>query len=192
MEQRNTEERIFEATLNVIIKKTLSGASLQNIADEAGLVKSNIHYYFKTKDELFAAFLHYLFKRLNRERDDFLGKRENTFSEQIQGLFDQKLDVIFNHKEFDFAEYDFRGLCLHNEKIREIYIWDYNTWREGVIKVLEAFYPEMEIEKKELAAYMIVSMMMGASWQYLMDEKAFDLKAYFSLCKEAIVKVCDD
>src|ERR1700748_1565748 len=48
-----TENQIFEAALKVFHKKGLAGARMQEIADEAGINKSMLHYYFRNKEKLF-------------------------------------------------------------------------------------------------------------------------------------------
>jgi TetR/AcrR family transcriptional regulator len=50
-----TEERIFEAATNVFEEKGLAGARMQDISDRAGINKSLLHYYFRTKEKLFNA-----------------------------------------------------------------------------------------------------------------------------------------
>jgi AcrR family transcriptional regulator len=52
---KQTEERIFEAAEEVFEEKGLSGARMQSIADRAGINKSLLHYYYRTKDHLFEA-----------------------------------------------------------------------------------------------------------------------------------------
>ena len=49
----NTEEKILKAAKAVFVKKGLDGARMQEIADEAGINKSLLHYYFRTKENLF-------------------------------------------------------------------------------------------------------------------------------------------
>ena len=49
----NTEQRILEAARKVFIQKGMAGARMQDIADEAGINKAMLHYYFRTKDKLF-------------------------------------------------------------------------------------------------------------------------------------------
>lgn len=49
----NTEEKIIKAARKVFIQKGMDGARMQGIADEAGINKSLLHYYFRSKDKLF-------------------------------------------------------------------------------------------------------------------------------------------
>jgi TetR/AcrR family transcriptional regulator len=50
---RSTEERILDAAKKVFISKGMSGARMQDIANEAGINKALLHYYFRSKDKLF-------------------------------------------------------------------------------------------------------------------------------------------
>ncbi|HVZ57978.1 MAG TPA: TetR/AcrR family transcriptional regulator [Chitinophagaceae bacterium] len=49
----STERRILEAAKKVFVRKGLSGARMQDIADEAGINKALLHYYFHNKRQLF-------------------------------------------------------------------------------------------------------------------------------------------
>lgn len=50
-----TEEKIYEAARKIFILKGMDGARMQEIADEAGINKALLHYYFRSKDNLFKA-----------------------------------------------------------------------------------------------------------------------------------------
>ncbi len=57
----NTEQKILEAAHAVFIKKGMDGARMQEIADEAGINKSLLHYYFRSKQKLFEAIFRKIF-----------------------------------------------------------------------------------------------------------------------------------
>lgn len=46
-------EKILEAARKVFLTKGLAGARMQDIADEAGMNKALLHYYFSSKEKLF-------------------------------------------------------------------------------------------------------------------------------------------
>jgi AcrR family transcriptional regulator len=50
---KQTEEKIFEAATDVFVEKGMDGARMQDIATHAGINKALLHYYFRTKDKLF-------------------------------------------------------------------------------------------------------------------------------------------
>ena len=56
----NTEHKIIDAAQDVFLKKGMDGSRMQEIADEAGINKALLHYYFRSKEKLFEA----IFKRV--------------------------------------------------------------------------------------------------------------------------------
>src|ERR1700741_3146545 len=72
-QERNTEEQIIAAAKKIFIQKGMAGARMQDIADEAGINKALLHYYFHSKQKLF----------------------EVIFLEAAQKLF-PKINEIFN------------------------------------------------------------------------------------------------
>jgi len=51
----NKENQILIAAREVFITKGFEGARMQEIADQAGINKALLHYYFRSKDKLFEA-----------------------------------------------------------------------------------------------------------------------------------------
>ena len=49
----DTERKILEAAGKIFMKKGRLGASMQDIADEAGINRTLLHYYFRNKEKLF-------------------------------------------------------------------------------------------------------------------------------------------
>lgn len=49
----STEARILETAKKVFLLRGLDGARMQDIADEAGINKAMLHYYFRSKERLF-------------------------------------------------------------------------------------------------------------------------------------------
>jgi TetR/AcrR family transcriptional regulator len=53
--RRENERAILEAAEKVFAEAGFGGATMQLIADMAGLPKANLHYYFATKEDLYRA-----------------------------------------------------------------------------------------------------------------------------------------
>jgi TetR/AcrR family transcriptional regulator len=49
-----TEENIIKEARDIFYRKGLAGSRMQEIADKAGINKAMLHYYFKTKEQLFS------------------------------------------------------------------------------------------------------------------------------------------
>lgn len=60
----NTEEKILNAAQTVFIQKGMDGSRMQEIANEAGINKALLHYYFRTKQKLFEAIFKNVFKQI--------------------------------------------------------------------------------------------------------------------------------
>lgn len=48
-----TEEKILTAAKKIFLTRGMDGARMQDIANEAGINKALLHYYFRSKDQLF-------------------------------------------------------------------------------------------------------------------------------------------
>ena len=51
--EQNTEERILSAAKKIFLREGMAGARMQDIADEAGINKAMLHYYFRNNEKLF-------------------------------------------------------------------------------------------------------------------------------------------
>ena len=58
--QRTTEEVIFQAAVDTFLTKGYDGTRMQDIADAAMLNKALLHYYFRSKEDLFKKVLRQL------------------------------------------------------------------------------------------------------------------------------------
>ena len=54
-QEKPTEEIIFDAAQKVFVLKGFDGARMHEIAEEAGINKALLHYYYRTKEKLFRA-----------------------------------------------------------------------------------------------------------------------------------------
>ncbi|MDP4183596.1 MAG: TetR/AcrR family transcriptional regulator [Bacteroidota bacterium] len=89
----NTEEKILDAARKVFITKGLDGARMQEIADEAGINKALLHYYFRTKQNLFDAVFEEAFFKLIPHVVNLL-TLDIPFLERIEKAIDKYFDVI--------------------------------------------------------------------------------------------------
>lgn len=72
-----TEEQILEAARKVFISKGLDGSRMQEIADEAGINKALLHYYFRSKEKLFERIFAEALQRILPRVYESIGKSEN-------------------------------------------------------------------------------------------------------------------
>ncbi|HAM99001.1 MAG TPA: TetR/AcrR family transcriptional regulator [Marinilabiliales bacterium] len=81
--EKNTEDRIIEAAKEIFVAKGMEGARMQEIADRAGINKSLLHYYFRSKEKLFD----YIFIQAAGKIGDMVGEimtKEYSVEEKIR------------------------------------------------------------------------------------------------------------
>ena len=81
-----TEEKILEAAKTVFHRKGFDGARMQEIADEAGINKALLHYYFRSKEKLFDEVFRSAFSELFQKIFSVIGS-EKPLEEKIRYIF---------------------------------------------------------------------------------------------------------
>ena len=79
LEDLNTEEKILEAAKRVFVRKGFDGARMQEIADEAGINKALLHYYYRSKDKLFSVIFDELLGQLTGTVHELLNTTDDIF-----------------------------------------------------------------------------------------------------------------
>lgn len=88
--EKQTEEIIFEAATAVFEEKGFAATRMQEIADRAGMNKSLLHYYFRSKEQLFEGVFNKLFEKMFSK---ILGvfMSEIPFEEKIRLYYDEHI-----------------------------------------------------------------------------------------------------
>lgn len=92
-------ERVREATLRVISRRGLAGATMQAIADEAGVAKGTLYLYFKDREDLVERTAEFAFSKLVERLESALNGAR-PLPEQLKGLVQTKMDFFDQHREF--------------------------------------------------------------------------------------------
>lgn len=91
-----TEEKILEAAKNVFVSKGMEGARMQEIADEAGINKALLHYYFRSKERLFEAIfseiIKFAFPKLTQ-----IVTSEASVAEKMEQVVDAYIQLLKKH-----------------------------------------------------------------------------------------------
>ena len=96
MTSETTEKKILDAARDVFIRKGMDGARMQEIADEAGINKSLLHYYFRSKQKLFEAIFQEAFGLLIPEVMKIF-KEEDSLLNKIDRVVDRYVNVFSNN-----------------------------------------------------------------------------------------------
>lgn len=103
---QSTEEKILAAARKIFIAHGMAGARMQDIANEAGMNKALLHYYFKDKEQLFEMIF-------IKEAGSFFSKINSIFESEIS-LF-EKIEQFVNHYIDVILENPYLPLFVLNE-----------------------------------------------------------------------------
>jgi TetR/AcrR family transcriptional regulator len=92
----NPEERILEAARIVFVRKGLAGARMQEIADEAGINKALLHYYFRSKEKLFDRIFQEVFQTISTGIGNAFSDDIPLF-EKLKRFIDLYVDVLLKN-----------------------------------------------------------------------------------------------
>ena len=184
----DTEEKIIQATLDIIEKNTISGTRMRLIADQAEVYQSNLHYYYKSKKELMMAVQKTVAERCIELREEFLSNTDDTLESHLDVFLKQKLAFIIEEPKYDYAEIDFWIQSRLDEDYRSEFKRSFVGWRTELQEFLSRFAPTMEAYRRKTLSSIIISLLEGASIQYLVDSDAFDVNEYFDYIKRLILK----
>ncbi|NQT78143.1 MAG: TetR/AcrR family transcriptional regulator [Bacteroidetes bacterium] len=87
----STEENILNVAREVFMRNGYSGTTMQRIADEAGINKSLLHYYYRSKEKLFGQIFAEVFSQFIPE----LGKifmTDMSLEEKIRAFVDSYIE----------------------------------------------------------------------------------------------------
>ena len=183
----DTQERILNAALKVVNRETISGTRMHLIAQQAEVVQSNVHYYYKTKEELLLALQERVLKQCYDIREQDRRKSQDTLESQLHIFFQQKKFLISKRKEYDFAELNFLIQGKMDAKIHGRFVESYEQWRDDIREVIIRYCPRLDEDTKEMLPYVIVAMMQGASLQTLAQEEELDVEVFFAKCEEMLL-----
>jgi len=89
----NTEGKIVVAAEKVFIEKGMAGARMQQIADEAGINKALLHYYYRSKEKLFSIVFRTAIKALLPNLIKSF-KIEGHFFDRLHAFVNSYLNII--------------------------------------------------------------------------------------------------
>ncbi len=92
----SAEEKILEAARQVFENKGMSGARMQEIADEAKINKSLLHYYYRSKQKLFEAVFKTAFHKLAPQINIILNS-DQSICEKIRNFSMNYTSFMIKH-----------------------------------------------------------------------------------------------
>ncbi|MBI1343776.1 MAG: TetR family transcriptional regulator [Terrimonas sp.] len=137
---KTTEADILAAAKKVFIARGMYGARMQDIADEAGINKALLHYYFKNKEQLFEQIFMdaaaQLFPRIN-----MIFTSDNSLFEKIESFCEEYITVV--------QENPYLPLFVLNEMNRDPVYFIKKLWQKHSGPDPRKFLEQIEAEVKK-------------------------------------------
>lgn len=92
-------QSIQDAALRVIARKGMAAATMQEIAEEAGVAKGTLYLYFRDRDELVEKAFEGAITQLVKRIDAALEK-SGTFEQKLRAIIAAKLQFFRENREF--------------------------------------------------------------------------------------------
>ncbi len=89
-----SEAKIVEAAKQVFLEKGLENAKMQDIADTAGISRTALNYYYRTKENLFYKIIEEILEGIIPHFESLLSKDTLSFQERFLGIIDVYADFL--------------------------------------------------------------------------------------------------
>ena len=136
--RRENERVILEAAEKVFAEAGYGGATMQLIADVAGLPKANLHYYFPTKEALYRQVVRNIFEIWLHAADTFDGAPGPV--EGIGGYIEAKMAISRRHP---FGSKVWASEVMHGAPVIQDYLeTTLRDWTTGRMAVIQQWVDE--------------------------------------------------
>ncbi len=136
--RRENERLILDAAEKVFAEAGFGGATMQLIADMAGLPKANLHYYFATKEDLYRRVVRQIFEIWLDAAASFDNAPGPV--EGIGAYIDAKMDISRRHPHGSKV---WASEVMHGAPVIQDYLETTLTdWTEGRIAVIQRWIDE--------------------------------------------------
>jgi AcrR family transcriptional regulator len=138
--EKSTEEKILAAAKKVFVSKGMAGARMQDIANEAGINKALLHYYFRNKEKLFEVVF--------MEAAQKLFPKINSIFESDAPLF-EKIEHFCEEYITVMTENPYLPLFVLNEISKDSEIFIEKIWNKQRFPRPQKFLEQIEKEVKK-------------------------------------------
>ncbi len=136
--RRENERLILDAAEKVFAEAGFGGATMQLIADMAGLPKANLHYYFATKEDLYRRVVQNIFEIWLHAADSF-----DTAVDPATGIGAYIQAKMRISREHPFGSKVWASEVMHGAPVIQDYLeTTLRDWTEGRMKAIQRWIDE--------------------------------------------------
>lgn len=94
-----TKKAIFQSAISVFSNRGYNGATMDEIASNAGVAKGTLYYHFKSKEEIFNYIITEGMQMLKEEIEEVANREEDAIT-RLKNLCKVQLSIVFNNRDF--------------------------------------------------------------------------------------------
>ena len=127
---------ILNATYKCIFRQGITGISMRSIAKEAKINQPNLHYYFKSKENLLIEFTRAFFARCINDITKFL-KPSDPPDKKLNAILEAGKEHVLKEKERYMVFAEIWSLAIKNPSMQKIFINHYMELYKVVDTIIE-------------------------------------------------------
>lgn len=97
-EQLRRRQEIFAASVNLFLEKGFNETSMREIADAAGVGKSTLYDYFKTKEEILVSYFNTVIQQITERAQEII-QQDSSISEKLRNVMRMHLGLLVDNKQ---------------------------------------------------------------------------------------------
>ena len=172
------KQQILDAAIIVFARQGFHKARMDDIAEEVGLSKGSLYWYFKSKDEIILTLMNHLFMQEAEELNDLLAA-ELSASERLS-LLSEHMTEMFQDRFADVLPivYEYYASAVRQEEVLAFL----RTYFAGYLELIAAFVQpgidsgefRADINAKEIS-FMFASFWEGLAFLWFIEQRKTDL-----------------
>jgi len=168
-QKQDNRNKIILAAVDLVTSKGLKDATMREIARTAGLGDATIYNYFPTKEAIIYGYYEDRFDQVTEHLKQIADFNTFTFQEQLQTVFETKLEILLPDREFLEKTFKttFFALSQHYSRIRPI--------KEKFIAIIEDIF-QAAMEVGEIEDQVFREMTIQLFWEYYIGIVIYWLK----------------
>jgi len=187
---KSKRTKIVNALFKCIYKDGVKNVTIRKIAEEANVNLGIIHYYFKTKENIFSECIQVLFSKFIYDIERRY-KPSDPPEKKLEEFFCAGSDFIIKQKNLFVVFIDIWSLSIKIPKLQKIFIKRY----EELSKIMESIIEEgmqkgvfNKVNKHDLSTFFIAAIE-GIGLQWHMRKKSFDLNRHFEILDKNLKRI---
>jgi len=130
------KQQIMEAALKVFSREGLHTARMDDIAEEAGLSKGALYWYFNSKDKIIASLLTNFFDREISKIEEWV-MQDDSARNLLQSLIDLIVEDLLSIKPFMSIIYEFWAMSFRNKRVGKFIRDSMHRYLDLIIPVVQ-------------------------------------------------------